>query len=163
VKEERPTQVRETSGRIFNHARGYLRLAKFFQDEYPGNPNDCAIAVITNYALSVELMLKSLDATVTLSTVSPDGLLSSAEIRSSLTGHLLHDELFKNLRKETQTSLEKKFRDESGGELSELLKECQKYFVDTRYYYEPEKLQSLGYSTITQLALTLEKIIPTLD
>lgn len=102
-----------------------------------------ALAVVANYALSVELFLKASDAKVTSSKKQSNGLPTPAKIGSNAWGHDLSD-VFKRLDSDVAKLIQTTFEEVIGTQLVPLLEKCNDYFVDARYHYETPRAYDIS-------------------
>lgn len=109
-----------------------------------------ALPLIVNYTFSCELSLKSSEGIVRSTKVTEGQLLPAVGIESSVRGHKL-DIIFRNLKSDTQSFLEKEFIASTGEFLIPLLEECSNYFESARYSYE-QKGGSYNLSGVRTLA-----------
>jgi len=143
----------EPSNHVFINARQYLNIARIAEDH--GNLCSVSIAAVSNYAFSVELMLKALDTTMLPSLVVQGGGLTQAELQTNIRGHNLLC-VFKSLAPDVQNRLSEKFLTAKGVEIEPLLSTCCDYFVLSRYYHEPQSKISYKTSYIRTLAEGVE-------
>jgi len=143
----------EPSNHIFINAKQYLNLARYCHDD--GNLDDVSIAAVSNYAFSVELMLKCLDTTTIPSLSVNNGVLSQAYTESNSWGHDLR-KIFDNLPDEARAKLASKYKSVLGQEITLLLDKCKDYFVLSRYYHDPKSQISYDISGVRKLAEGIE-------
>lgn len=91
--------------------------------------------IIVNYALSIELALKSTVGKVDVQPLTVDGLVLAAKTESDVRGHDLF-QIFTNLPADVQASLENEFKIFTGEDIQSYLTKCRDYFVKARYPYE---------------------------
>lgn len=139
---------------IYESAKSYYALAEpAFHDNSILAPN--VMAVVSNLALCVELLLKACDSKVTKSSQGADGLLGNAEISSNVWGHDLV-QLFDKLDPEVQAVLESLFEEDRHQPLRPLLEKCKDYFTHARYFYEAKHAHTFSPSDIRTLAQGIE-------
>lgn len=92
--------------------------------------------VVVNYALSVELALKSTVGFVDVKAPTTDGLVLAARTQSDAWGHKLHSEVFADLPSTIRADLEVEFKALTQQDLQPLLVKCNDYFVGARYAHE---------------------------
>lgn len=144
----------EPSNHVFINAQQYLNIARIADEN--GHLYDVSIAAVSNYAFSVELMLKALDTTLLPSLSIQSGVLSEAEIQTNIRGHNLFS-IFQNLPVDVQQRLTKKFREAKGMEIEPLLTICGDYFVLSRYFHEPQSKIPYRISDVRSLAEGVER------
>lgn len=143
----------EPNNHIFISAQQYLNIARIAEEQ--GQLRSVSIAVISNYAFSVELMLKALGATVLPSLNVQGGTLSQAEIQTNIRSHNLLS-VFQSLPPSVKSRLKEKFRRAEGVEIEPLLSTCHDYFVLSRYFHEPESKIPYRLSDVRTLAEGVE-------
>ena len=131
-------------------------MADFFHDE--GLLSEASIAVATNYAFSIELMLKCLETTIVPSASDYDGLLSEAIIKTNIRGHDLKN-IFDGLSEDKAKKLANKFKIYSGKDVEPLLCKCKDYFELGRYFHDPESKIIYDISAVRCLAKGIEASI----
>ena len=141
------------SNHVFINAQQYLNIARITDGS--GHLYDVSIAAVSNYAFSVELMLKALDTTLLPSLPVQDGVLSGAEIQTNIRGHNLLS-IFQKLPTDVQQRLAKKFLEANGMEVEPLLSTCGDYFVLSRYFHEPQSKIAYRISDVRSLAEGVE-------
>ena len=122
------------SGYMYRAAKDFAGLASLGYNDGNFLPKH-VMAIVANYALAAELLLKASDAKVIQSSRGRDGPLSQAKIGSNAWGHKLSD-VFDNLNPEVAKSLQTAFEEITSQPLVPLLEKCKDYFVNARYYYE---------------------------
>ncbi|MBT0587958.1 hypothetical protein [Alteromonas oceanisediminis] len=125
----------------------FLNIARYAEES--ADLATIYIAVVCNYALAIELYLKSLDTNV---------LPKTSEIKSNARGHDL-EKLFLSLPPSDQTKLADKFYTLEGQELKVLLVTCKDYFVKSRYAHEPQSKIPYQISQIRSLADGIDKSV----
>lgn len=144
------------SNHVFINAKQFLKLADFFYDE--GLLSEASIAVATNYAFSIELMLKCLETTIIPSASVDGGVLSEAIIKTNIRGHDLK-KIFDDLSEDKAKKLANKFKIISGKEIEPLLCKCKDYFEIGRYFHDPESKIVYDISAVRCLAKGIEESI----
>lgn len=138
------------NGHIWMAAEQFCNAAEsLFQSE---DPNRLVYPIVVNYALSVELALKSTVGAVEVKPPTKDGLILAAKTASDAWGHKLDSEVFANLPGPIRAELETEFKAATSEELLPLLKKCNDYFVHARYPYE-QRGGSYDLSGLRTLAL----------
>lgn len=150
----------EPSNHVFINARQYLNIARIAEDH--GNLCSVSIAAVSNYAFSVELMLKALDTKLLPSLVVQDGVLTQAQIQTNIRGHNLLC-IFRRLAPDVRNRLREKFLAAKGVEIEPLLSTCCDYFVLSRYFHEPQSKISYKTSCIRTLAEGVEDALANWD
>lgn len=118
---------------IWMNAEQFCNAAeKLFSDD----PNKYVYPIIVNYALSVELALKSTVGVVDVKPPTKDGLISATKTEADVWGHKLANEVFANLPSPIQVDLEAEFKAHTKENLQLLLNRCDNYFVIARYAHE---------------------------
>lgn len=92
--------------------------------------------MLVNYALSVELALKSTVGLVDVRPPTKDGLILAAKTKSDSWGHKLQTEVFAGLPAPIRADLEIEFMAATQQPLQPLLTKCNDYFVKARYAHE---------------------------
>lgn len=141
---------KEPSARIFSNALQFYELTKPAYDN-PATLQKTLMAVICNFALSIELLLKSCDAGVKKSQHQPGTLLTDAEIYSNSWGHDL-EKIFDRFDSEIKSKVEYLYKETTGKDLRPLLSKYKDYFIHARYAHEPKSGHSYDVSGIHDLA-----------
>lgn len=118
-----------------------------------------SMSLVCNFALAVELLLKSCDAGVKKGLQTPGALLlTDAEIYSNVWGHDL-EKIFDNLDSAIRSKIETLFSQTTGQDLRPLLTKYKDYFIHARYAHEPNSGHSYDISGIKDLAANLIEAI----
>jgi len=141
----------QQSGHIYRAAKDFYELGilGFNDGDFLAKH---VMAIVANFALSVELFLKASDAKVTPSLRSKKGPLGPAKIQSNVWGHDLL-EVFNDIDKSVANQLESAFEEITNRPLLPLLEKCKDYFVNARYHYE-----KLGAYDVTGIKVLAEGI-----
>lgn len=134
IGEVMSTQKNRPNGHIWMGAQQFLNAADALFDNRSGF-DDLIYPIIVNYALSVELALKSTVGKVDFQPPTADGLVLAAKTKSDVRGHDL-SKIFINLPADVKSSLENEFQIFTGEDIHQCLTKCRDYFVKARYPYE---------------------------
>lgn len=115
------------------------------------------MAVICNLALSVELLLKSLDATL-IGSGDPEIGFRDAESKSNIWGHSL-SELLDKMDSGKKQRLVQDYKIQTGQDLEALLIKCKDYFVHARYAYESSSGHLYDMSAIKDVSEGIQSVI----
>ena len=129
-------QVRPNA-HIWTNAEQFCNAAEtLFNDDPNDDPSKYVYPIIVNYALSVELALKSTVGVVEVKPPTKDGLISAAKTEADAWGHKLAKDVFAGLPSPIQVDLEAEFKVDTRENLQPLLNRCDNYFVIARYAHE---------------------------
>ena len=144
--------MREAGERIRRNALEFYELA---MSSFASGEN--SMAVVCNFALSVELLLKSLDAKL-LGSGSPSTGFQDAWTESNLWGHDLL-KLFNDMDSTKGQSLATEYETQTGRNLPAELDQCKDYFIKARYAHEPSSGQVYEISMIKNISEGIQSVI----
>ncbi len=132
--------MRGFGNHIFLSAKQYLNLALLAEEH--GRLEDTSMAVVTNYAFSVELMLKSLDVATDTPEVntSPNLLARDAKMVNLVTGHDL-SKIYNELPEDTRNTLSRGFTQITSLKISDQLVKFKDVYMLSRYSHDVHALK----------------------
>lgn len=148
---------REPSAHIFRNAMQFYEIA-LPACEDSALLSKTSMSIVCNFALAVELLLKSCDAGVKKGVQTPGAPPLDAEIYSNAWGHDL-EKIFDDLDSSIRRKIEILFFQTSGQDLRPLLATYKDYFIHARYAHEPRAGHSYDISGIKDLAANLIEAI----
>lgn len=140
------------SNYIYLNARGFYEIAALAYGT-PAILELSSMAIVANFAMCVELLLKCSDAGIQVPPYTKGELLSNAYPHTNIRirGHAL-DEMFDKIKSATRERLEELYQQETTHDLRTDLIKCKDYFQHARYAYERGHAHSYDIGAIKRLA-----------
>lgn len=146
----------EPSNHVFIHAKQFLNIARFCDDA--DKLDQVLMAVISNYAFSIELMLKALDTDIVQPLSQSHTIWSPAHIETNRRGHDFK-KIYDELPPDVKVRLSSKYQSITGEDVVPLLVEFKDYFVLSRYFHDTKSKIIYYPSKLRALAEGLEKVL----